>query len=72
MSKELSIIELERLADFYFLDVIDIIDDNVQFVKPASPIHSLHPEDVSEEDFIAIAQFGKIIKNYQKMKRISK
>jgi hypothetical protein len=71
MSKELSIIELERLADFYILDVIDIIDDKVEFVKPASPIHGLHPEDVSVNDFVAIAQFGKIIKNYQKIKNLT-
>lgn len=67
MVKEMSIIELEQLADFYILDVIDVIDDKVEFVKPASPIHGLHPEDVSDEDFKSIAQFGRIIKNYQKI-----
>ena len=72
MSREMSIIEMERLADFYILDVIDVIDDNVEFVKPASPIHGLHPEDVSDEDFKSIAEFGRIIKNYQKLKNLSK
>jgi hypothetical protein len=67
MFKEMTIIELEQLADFYILDVIDVINDKVEFVKPTSSIHGLHPEDVSDEDFKSIAQFGRIIKNYQKI-----
>ena len=67
MVKEMYIIELERLADFYVVDLIDIIDEDVIFKAPEKPIHGLSHYEVSKQDFKSIAEFGRIIKNYQKI-----
>ena len=63
--------ELERLSDFYVMDLYDMMDDNFEKpVIPNKPIHGLRHDEVTKQDFESIAQFGRIIKNYQKMKRI--
>jgi hypothetical protein len=57
-------IELEELADFYVMDLFDLLDESyTRPIRPKNPVHGLHPEDVSPEDFKSIAQFGRIIKN---------
>lgn len=69
--KETTIIELERLSDFYVMDLYDMMDDNFEKpVIPNKPIHGLRHDEVTKQDFESIAQFGRIIKNYQKMKRL--
>jgi len=63
--------ELERLSDFYVMDLYDMMDDNFEKpVIPNKPIHGLRHDEVTKQDFDSIAQFGRIIKNYQKMKRL--
>jgi hypothetical protein len=39
---------------------------------PEKPIHGLSHYEVSKQDFKSIAEFGRIIKNYQKLKNLSK
>lgn len=69
--KELKINELERLSDFYVMDLYDMMDDKFEKpVIPERPIHGLRHTDVSKQDFESIAQFGRIVKNYQRMQRI--
>jgi hypothetical protein len=69
--KEPTVMELERLSDFYIVDLYDMMDDNFEKpVIPNNPIHGLHHEEVTKEDFESIAQFGRIVKNYQKLKRL--
>jgi hypothetical protein len=69
--KEPTVMELERLSDFYVMDLYDMMDDNFEKpVIPAKPIHGLRHDEVTKQDFDSIAQFGRIIKNYQKMKRL--
>lgn len=69
--KELKINELERLSDFYVMDLYDMMDDKFEKpVIPEKPIHGLRHTDVSKQDFESIAQFGRIVKNYQRMQRI--
>lgn len=69
--KEPTLNELERLADFYAMDLYDLMNESfTDVVRPENPIHGLHPEDVSKEDFDSISQFGRIVKNYQKLKRL--
>jgi len=69
--KEPTVMELERLSDFYIVDLYDMMDDNFEKpIIPNKPIHGLRHDEVSKQDFDSIAQFGKIIKNYQKMKRL--
>jgi len=69
--KEPKLTELETLADFYVMDLYDLMDDDFKsVVRPKKPIHGLHPEDVSSKDYNSIAQFGRIVKNYQRMKNL--
>ena len=69
--KQPTVTELERLSDFYVMDLYDMMDDNFENpVIPNRPIHGLRHDEVSKQDFDSIAQFGKIIKNYQRMKRL--
>ena len=62
--------ELEELADFYLVDLYDMINGD-EIVFPEEPIHGLKHTEVTSEDFKSIAQFGKIVKNYQKLNRLS-
>lgn len=69
--KESTVTELERLSDFYVMDLYDMMDDKFEKpVIPENPIHGLIHTDVSKQDFESISQFGRIVKNYQKMQRI--
>jgi len=69
--KEPTIVELEQLADFYMMDLYDIMnDDYTDITVPENPIHGLLHTEVTKEDFESIAQFGKIVKNYQRIKRL--
>jgi hypothetical protein len=53
------------------MDLYDLMDDDFKsVVRPKKPIHGLHPEDVSSKDYNSIAQFGRIVKNYQRMKNL--
>lgn len=68
---EPTVMELESLADFYMMDLYDIMDDKFEnIVIPENPLHGLRHDEVTKQDFKSIAQFGKIVKNYQKMKRM--
>jgi hypothetical protein len=63
--------ELEQLADFYMVDLYDLLDGTCESVIiPENPVHGLHHEDVTQQDFESIAHMGRVIKNYQKMKRL--
>ena len=42
-----------------------------EIVFPETPIHGLKHTEVTSEDFKSISEFGKIVKNYQKLKRLS-
>ena len=72
MSREISIIEMEQIADFYLVDLIDLVDEEVIFKIPETSIHGLRHDEVSKQDFKSIAEFGRIIKNYQKLKNLTK
>jgi len=60
----MDIIQLEKIADFYILDLESIIDD---IEGAAEKSHKLDHRSVSKEDFDSISQFGRIVKNYCKM-----
>ena len=48
-----------------------MMDDNFEKpIIPNKPIHGLRHDEVTKEDFESIAQFGRIVKNYQKLKRL--
>ena len=57
--------QLEKIADFYMLDLESIIDD-IDGARDKSP-HKLDHKKVSKQNFHSISQFGRIVKNYLKM-----
>jgi hypothetical protein len=59
--------EMEKLSDFYFKDLVDMLDDKAELIIPEQNPFGLNHKEVSEMDFEAIAQFGKIVKNYKRM-----
>ena len=71
MKSEPTVTELEKLADFYVMDLYDIMNDDYTDIEiPEHPIHGLVHTEVTPEDFESIAQFGRIVKNYNKIKRL--
>ena len=64
--------ELEELCNFYFVDLYDVMDEEGNINFPDTNMFGLKPSDVHPDDYVAIAEFGKIVKNYQRLLRISK
>lgn len=62
--------EIEKLCDFYIIELYDCLLFDDKFIVPENPIHGLKHTEVTPEDFDSIAKFGRIIKNYQKMRRL--
>jgi len=67
---KMNLSELEMLSDFYMIDLYDMINGE-EIVFPTSSVHGLRHTEVTTEDYKSISQFGKIVKNYQKLKRLS-
>jgi len=69
--KELTLMELERLSDFYLVELEDLMtfeEGSIEFKLPETSIHGLYHTEVSVQDFKSISEFGRIIKNYKKIK----
>jgi|688.fasta_scaffold2319848_1 hypothetical protein len=62
--------EIEKLCDFYVIELYDCLLFNDNFVIPKNTVHGLKHTEVTPEDFDSIAKFGKIIKNYYAMMKI--
>ncbi len=59
---------LNKLADLYRVELIDIMNMDTE----DKSIHKIafRSNDLSKGGYLALAEFGKIIKNYLKMKKI--
>ena len=68
---QFTITELEQMSDFYILDLSDVIDEEGNISFPEKNMFGLKPADVHPEDYISLAQFGRVVKNYKRLKRIS-
>jgi hypothetical protein len=71
---EPTLMELERLSDFYMVELEDLMrfeNGSIVFKMPETAPHGLRPDEVSEQDFKSIAEFGRIIKNYKKIKNLN-
>jgi len=68
----MTITELEELADFYLVDISDVVDEYGRIVIPEKSPYGFTANDVHPDDFKAISQFGRIVKNYQKLMNINK
>ncbi len=62
---------MEKISDFYFEDLADMIDEKGNLVIPNHRFFSIKHNEVSSEDFESISQFGRIVKNYSKMKMLT-
>ena len=62
--------KIEKLANFYVLEVYDILDEEYELHRPLYPIHGLHPEDVTEDEFEKICEWGSLILKCQKQKKL--
>lgn len=69
---QFTITELEQLADFYSIDLADVMDEEGNISFPEKNMFGLKPADVHTDDYVSMAQFGRIVKNYRRIKRISK
>lgn len=67
----MTLIEMEKISDFYLMDLADMLDEKSNLVIPEKSPFELNHLEVSPEDFDSITQFGKIVKNYLKMKRLT-
>jgi transcriptional regulator with XRE-family HTH domain len=63
LTKEISLVKLEKLGNLYGVELYDVIKDNI------TPIHTCC---VEPEDMKSIASFNKIVSNYLKMIEIDK
>ena len=57
--------ELEKLSDFYIVDLRDIINDIDSATN--NSIIKIDHKSLSQVDFDTISQFGRVVKNYLKM-----
>jgi len=60
---------LNKLSDLYQVQLIDILEMKEEDRKAKSAM-AFRADDLSVEGYKAIADFGKIVKNYLKMKKI--
>ena len=67
----MTIMEMEKISDFYLTDLADMLDKDCNLVIPEKGPFELNYLEASPEDFDAISQFGKIVKNYLRMKRLT-
>ena len=62
-----SLSEMEKIADFYHVELADLIDKPEIIDK-----FFLKHNEVGEEDFKSLSQFGRVIVNYNRLQRLIK
>jgi len=70
-SREIPIILLEKLADFFRVDMADLMEDKPEIQK-TNIAFAFRAGEFNREDFESIAHFGKIVRNYFKLKDLMK
>jgi len=70
-SREIPIFLLEKLADFFRVDMADLMEDNPEILK-TNIAFAFRASDFSCEDFESISHFGRIVRNYFKLKELNK
>lgn len=70
-TREIPIILLEKLADFFRVDLGDLMEDKPEIQK-VNVAFAFRANELSKDDFESIAYFGKIVRNYIKLKGLSK
>jgi hypothetical protein len=67
----MNLTEMEKISDFYFEDLEDMFDEKGNFVIPKHRFFSIKHDEVTPQDFESISQFGKIVKNYSRMRMLA-
>lgn len=67
--RDIPVQNLNKLADLFGVELIDIIEDKSELQK-VNTSFAFRAEEIDSEDLPQIAAFKKIVKNYIKMHRI--
>lgn len=70
-AREIPMELLEKMADFFGVDLIDLMDKSPDMIN-ANTAFAFKAEELCPEDFERIAHFRMIVKNYLKMVELSK
>ncbi|MFA5010675.1 MAG: helix-turn-helix transcriptional regulator [Ignavibacteria bacterium] len=62
---------LNKLSDLFQVELIDLLEMYEEDRKERAAL-SFRADELSKEGYKAIGEFGKVVKNYLKMKRIEK
>ena len=68
--REISIINLEKLANLFGVELEDLLEEN-SVTKTAGLAFAFRSAGMDENDMSSIAQFQKIVKNYLKIKELA-
>lgn len=68
--REISIINLEKLANLFGIDLEDLLEENPAKLT-AGLAFAFRSDGIDENDMLSIAAFQKVVKNYLRMKDIS-
>lgn len=67
--REVSLLHLEKIAEFLNLDMGLFLEEDPKEIKPELDL-TFRAKDVTSEDIESILYFKRIVKNYLKMKSI--
>lgn len=67
-NREVSMIHLIKLANLFYIDVSDLLEEN-ESIKSLNSLVAFKKDSLEKNDLNAIADFRKIVKNYLKLSR---
>lgn len=68
--REISIVNLEKLANLFGVELEDLLEEN-SVTKTVGLAFAFRSAGMEENDMSSIAQFQKIVKNYLKIKELA-
>lgn len=68
-NREVSLLHLEKIAEFLNIEVDVFLEENPKEIKPELEL-TFRANELSATDFESIVYFKRIVKNYLKMKNI--
>lgn len=68
-SRDIPIAILEKISTVFGVEVIDLMEENPESVN-LKLAFAFRANQLSTEDFETIARFQRIVKNYEKMKKL--
>ena len=68
-SREIPITNLEKISNWFGIDVADLMEENQDNVS-LKVAFAFRADDLNPADYDAISRFQRIISNFQKMKKL--